>query len=458
MTYSIIQKSKLEGAKRLDAEFYCSPRLLDSIDFYQGKEVSSKIQYGTSKGLNEEKRGYPTLRLNEFEEYFSGSAEKYCDLLSETGFEDLKLAKGDVLICRTNGNPKLVGKAALVVDGKNQVFASYLFKVRTDKTKINPETLVVFLNSKFGRSEIEKFLMPSIQSNFSPAQFREIKIPKFSLVDQEQIRRDMQESYSLLENSKSLYQQAEGLLLEELGLKDFEIKDELSNIINFSDVKNSNRIDAEYYQAKFDNIFEKLLNKSLDKVENHFEVIRSKNFEYTKKDKVGVIKTKQLRKQYINFEVEDWTSKEILEKEKLPVLKDKDAVFASMGVGSLGKTNIFYEFEHGGTFTTDSTLKIFRAKDNSSILPEVLKVFFSSSVGQELIYKYTVGTSGIISIYENYLKNFQIPILPQAIQQKIADLVKKSHEARKKSKELLEKAKQKVAALIERTSSKGGKI
>ncbi|MBA2124579.1 restriction endonuclease subunit S, partial [bacterium Unc6] len=48
------------------------------------------------------------------------------------------------------------------------------------------------------------------------------------------------------------------------------------------------------------------------------------------------------------------------------------------------------------------------------------------------------------------IKNFYIPILPKPIQQKIADLICKSHQARSKAKELLEEAKQKVEELIEK--------
>jgi len=47
------------------------------------------------------------------------------------------------------------------------------------------------------------------------------------------------------------------------------------------------------------------------------------------------------------------------------------------------------------------------------------------------------------------IKNVLIPILPKPTQQKIANLVQKSHEVRKKAKELLEQAKYKVEQLIE---------
>ena len=48
------------------------------------------------------------------------------------------------------------------------------------------------------------------------------------------------------------------------------------------------------------------------------------------------------------------------------------------------------------------------------------------------------------------LKEIVIPILPKPTQEKIADLVHQSHQARKKSKELLEKAKREVEEFIEK--------
>ncbi|MDZ4284816.1 MAG: hypothetical protein U1A28_03255, partial [Patescibacteria group bacterium] len=53
------------------------------------------------------------------------------------------------------------------------------------------------------------------------------------------------------------------------------------------------------------------------------------------------------------------------------------------------------------------------------------------------------------------IKDILIPILPRAAQQKIAELVRQSHEARIKAKELLEEAKQKVEQLIEKGGERG---
>lgn len=58
------------------------------------------------------------------------------------------------------------------------------------------------------------------------------------------------------------------------------------------------------------------------------------------------------------------------------------------------------------------------------------------------------GGSIIVHWKPEQIKELQIPILPKLTQQKIADLVSKSHEARKKARELLEEAKQKVEKMV----------
>ena len=231
ITFSIIQKSQLEGAHRLDAEYY-STNVSFTIPFLLGKDAVEFVQYGTSKELNENLVGYPVLRLNEFNNYFVGNPAKYCDKISKKNFEDLKLNKGDILVCRTNGNPRLVGKAALVMQDENFAFASYLFRIKPKKDFINSSSLTIFLNSKYGRQQIEKYLMPSIQSNFSPAKFREIKIPFLEKDLQKNLEISLLTSWEQLERSKKFYVQAERLLLN--GLGDFQTENKLYTIINLS--------------------------------------------------------------------------------------------------------------------------------------------------------------------------------------------------------------------------------
>ena len=132
---------------RLEAEYYNS-NTVSYRRVLKGKDVVLNSQYGTSKYCDEQQYGYPVLRLNELHNAFIDVPQKYCHTLSSDEFKKLCLKKGDVLIIRTNGNPNLVGRAAVVLEDTDYAFASYLYRVNTNN-QINSETLVAYLNFKY---------------------------------------------------------------------------------------------------------------------------------------------------------------------------------------------------------------------------------------------------------------------------------------------------------------------
>ena len=71
-----------------------------------------------------------------------------------------------------------------------------------------------------------------------------------------------------------------------------------------------------------------------------------------------------------------------------------------------------------------------------------------SVVFQWQLEKRCAGTI-LTAVPKESINDILIPVLPKPTQQKIAELVQKSHESRKKAKELLEEAKHKVEELIE---------
>ena len=108
-----------------------------------------------------------------------------------------------------------------------------------------------------------------------------------------------------------------------------------------------------------------------------------------------------------------------------------------------------FSYDGDKPFVTDSTLRIYRAKKHTHVLPEVLCIFLQSAIGQELIYRYVVGSTGIINIYDDDIAKIPIPILDGEIQKDIAEKVQNSFALRRQSKQLLEYAKQAVEMAIE---------
>ncbi len=453
IAYSIIQKSQLEGEHRLDAEYY-------QPDFLKVKSFLESIPHvvlgehafitdGEHGSVDFIDRGVQYLTAENIQEGFINISEpRFVSKLVDLRNKRASLVSDDVVVSIKG----TVGLAAITFEEDLPANMNRDVSRIHVKDSINPFYLVAFLNSTLGRGQTLRESSGNVQQMTTLGRVRELLIPIISEETSRQMEQMIKDARNELKKSEFLYKQAEDLLLEELGLKDFKVKDDLSFIVNVSNAKSENRFDSDFFQPKYKEIIEKLENYQLDSLVANFEIIKSKNFEYDEEGAVGVIKTKQLGKQFINFEVEDRTKEETIQKKNLPILKDLDVIFASMGVGSLGKTNIYYKFESEERCTIDSTLRVFREKNGGEVLPEVLVVYLNSWIGQELIYKYIVGSSGIISIYENYLSEFQIPLLPKVTQEKISELVRKSHEARKKSKELLEEAKRTVEEMIENNS------
>ena len=426
---------------RLESEYYNSEHIV--FNSVQGCDIESFSQYGTSEDLNEEGKGFPILRLNEFDSFFISKPSKYCDLISKETFELLKLKKNDVLICRTNGNPKYVGKAAIVPKNYEYAFASYVFRLRPKTDIINSATLVSFLNSKYGRIEIEKYSMVGNQANFSPAKFRQIAIPILSKELNNKIEEIVYKSFELLEESKSLYSQAEDLLLGELGLKDWQPKNTLYTTKKFSDFAQSGRLDAEYYQPKYDDLFERL--QKVDcKTIKEIQIINYRGFqpEYVENGKIDVINSKHILEDGLDYENFEKTDEVSFNNAVRAQVKYGDILTYTTGA-NIGRTQVYLSEKKA---MASHHVNMLRVKD---VNPIYLALVLNSKIGRMQTEKSSTG-SAQVELYPDDLASFIIPILPEAIQTKIASLIQQSFECKAQSKQLLEDAKRMVESEIEK--------
>lgn len=437
-TVKISQYAALDSENRCDAEHITAPIYLNS-SFYTGAEVSLLTQYGTSKQLNEHQKGFPVLRLNEFEQMFIKTPEKHCMLITESVFQQLRLSAGDVLVCRTNGNPHLVGKAAVVMEDTDCAYASYVFKVRTNN-RITPQLLVVYLNSKYGRSEIERHQMISIQTNFSPERYKKCRIPCFSKPFQTVVSNMVSKAYNCLKSSKSLYTATEQYLLDSLGLNDFVPSENKISVRGLANsFRSSNRIDAEYYQKKYDDIFYHLQNLPCDKLGKIVTIKKSvepgSGF-YGEKG-IPFLRVSDLSKYGINHQ--DIKVPAFLT-ELRPI---KDTILLTKD-GSVG---IAYKVEENIDCITSGALLHLTVK-RKGILPDYLVLVLNSIVVQ-LQAERDAGGSIIQHWKPSEIGDVVIPILDNDIQVKISTDVQNSFSLRRQSEQLLNYAKQAVEMTIE---------
>lgn len=426
----------------MEAEYYNSATLPFSNTIKASKAIVFS-QYGTSKGLNEDRLGFPILRLNEFNASFISCPTKYCSLLDYETYLSLQLKKDDVLICRTNGNPKLVGKSALVPKDYNYAFASYLFRVRPHREIINSATLVAYLNSRYGRIEIEKYSMVGNQANFSPAKFREITIPIFSKELNNEIEQLTYSSFDKLEQSECIYSSAETYLLECLGMTEFAANPEAYNVKTLKEsFLETGRFDSEYYLPKYED-YVRLVQSYPNGYGLLGDMCEIKDYNYTPKN--------EIRYKYIELanigKSGDVTGCDEQNGEDLPtrarrIVHRGDVVVSSIE-GSLDSCALITDEYDGALCSTG-----FYVLQSSQLNPETLLALFKSQPIQNLMKK---GCSGTIltAISKSELERIPLPVIRKEVQDEIAKHVQKSFELRKKALQLLETAKLTIESAIE---------
>jgi len=451
ITYSIIQKSQFEGALRIDAEYY-QPEYLElekALEKFGNKlkifrellKVENSLTGGaTPLGAEYPKEGIKFLRVqNIMPGYLDFSDIVYIGKeIHEGQLNRSKLIDGDVLLTITG-----------VSYGKSAVFNSEFGESNINqhsvrmhfKKEILPEFIAAYLNSKYGRFQSDRKITGNTRPALAYEEIRQYKIPLLKIEQQDAIKNLYDKSLELREKSDNFYLQAENLLLEELDLKDFKLDEQSFYVVNFFDAESTNRIDAEYFQPKYNELIAKIKRSRLlgelvsfkKGVEVGSEQYQEKGRPFFRVSNISKFGLKNADK-YLSKEIyENLKDNYQLEQEDILLTKD-----ATPGVAYYAKEQINGIIASG----------ILRLRLKEKVEPEYLTLVINSIIGQ-MQMKRDIGGSVIIHWRPEQIKNILIPILSKPTQQKIADLVQKSHQARKKAKQLLEQAKTKVEELIE---------
>lgn len=306
---------------------------------------------------------------------------------------------------------------------------------------LNPYYLYTFLRSKYGQNFLKREARGSVQQHVFLSQMENIRVPLLSPDFQQKIESLVKSAHEKLSRSKSLYAQAEKTLLCELGLKDWQPKKEPVSIKAFSDFASSGRLDAEYYQSKYDELFEKLAKFDCKMLGDIVSIKKSvePGSESYKEDGIPFIRVSDVSKFGIAETDLHLSAKEF----NLETLRPhKDTILFSKD-GSIG---IAYKCEQELDIITSGALLHLDVKD--SVLPDYLTLILNSIVVRLQAERDSNGA--IIQHWKpDDIKRVIIPILPQETQKKIAELIQRSFALRQESKQLLESAKLAVEAEIE---------
>ncbi|HEH4546471.1 TPA: restriction endonuclease subunit S [Campylobacter coli] len=443
---------------RIDDSFWTMKLIYNNkLNYKKIGECLLKSQYGISINMNEGGDGIPIYRMNDIDNMLCNFEVKKYALIDKNELQTFRLNYGDVLFNRTNSY-EFVGRTGIFYNNReNFVFASYLVRLVCNKEILLPEYLTVFLNTHIGKKEIRRRARPSInQTNVNPEELKEIKIPIFPMEFQLEIQNLVKDSHKALEESKELYKKAEETLYLELGL---DSKNPLQSLLDSKTNNPTNspnisihtlkesflktgRLDSEYYQSKYEDI-EKFIKSYPNGYDSFSNIINNKDTNFTPKnnENYSYIELANIGNNGNISEPISDLGKNLPTRARRIVSKG-DVIISSIE-GSLSSCALItQEFDKHLVSTGFFVL-------NSKLLNgETLLVMFKSQIFQEYLKKFPSGTI-LCAINKEELSKILIPKIDPTTQEKIAKYIQESFNLRKKSKQLLDNAKNKVEEQIQ---------
>ena len=311
------------------------------------------------------------------------------------------------------------------------------------KKEFSSEYVALFMMSEYGALQSLRGGSGGVQQMITLERLRKFIIPYFSAGFSEAVK----ELYTTANNSRiksqQIYSQSENLLLETLGLNNFEPCKEAVNIKTFKESFGSTgRLDAEYYQLKYEDYITLIYSYS-NGVEPLSSVcqIQDSNFNPLEKSEYKYIELSNIGKSG------DVTGCTLGFGAELPTrarrrVNTNDVIISSIE-GSLDSCAVITENYDSALCSTG-----FYVLTSLKLNPETLLVLFKSEPMQNILKK---GCSGTIltAIGKAELEKIPIPLIDVATQKSIQEKVKESSKLRLKSEQLLELAKTAVEKAIE---------
>ena len=454
LNYSTAKKD--DGTFRLDAEHYQEKYLLNQNKLLKfgavplHSMISRPVMTGHTPSMKidayygDDVAFVKTVNLREFR--ITG---EFSHRLSQKGNEVIKrsvLQKGDLIMTIIGATYKIVGRSALVRSEDLPANINQNIALIRLKKAYSPEFLSAYLNSDIGKLATWYLSRQTEQVNLNCREVEKILVPKVSKEFSLTIENTYKKAVLSEHGSRSAFLKAENLLLTEIGLNDWQPKHQLSFVKNYSDTEAAERIDAEYYQPKYEEIIKAIQSYSggWDTLGNLVTVkkcVEVGSGEYLDEG-IPFVRVSNLSP----FEIteEKYVSEKLYQEIKQHQPKKGEILFSKDATPGIA----YYLNEAPQKMIPSSA--VLRLNNESDIVNnEYLTLVLNSILTKEQVNR-DVGGSVILHWRPDQVKGTVIPILPESKQIEIQQKVTESFNLRKQSKQLLECAKLAVEIAIEK--------
>lgn len=350
-----------------------------------------------------------------------------------------RITRGEILI-EVKGK---IDKVAIVPDDfpEKTLVSGSLFKL-TVNDNISKHVLLTYLMSKYGTAFKDRYKTNLLISFVSKPDLYRIPVPYFSSNLQENIDILFGKLFEFNRESKKLYEKAENLLLKTLGLKYFETNTEAVNIKGFKEsFLSTGRLDAEYYQKKYEEIIEHVRSGKYDKLGNLVTIKKSiePGSEAYQEEGIPFIRVSNLTKYGLSepdIHLNPLEYADVIRPKKDTILMSKD-----------GTVGVAYKVPDDMFAITSGAILHLQVKTDE-VLPDYLTLVLNSLVVQMQAER-DAGGSILQHWKPSEIEQVEIPVVDKDVQHQISLLIQESFRLKNESDQLLDLAKRAVETAIE---------
>lgn len=439
-----IQLSELEDEIRFDPHYYTPENML----FEEEIKAFQTIFLGSVALITDGQHGY--FKLDESSEIRQITAKCIKEgLIDKTNADRLShithnnnlrssLAVNDVLVT-TAGTIGQIGLVTEEIPPAN--IDQDIGRIAIHNNGVSPYFVWAFLQSKFGRFQIERFTTGQVQTHLSLKKMKKLRIPLLSNhIEVEEIVKQFVESKIA---AKELYTQAQQLLESELGLDKLRFDKPVGYTARFSELELSHRTDAQHYQPRFTRLLEHLARFPTRRIRD----IRRYNRRgiqpvYVDGGSHAVVNSQHLGPKHIDYDGLQKTTEHIFNASPEAHIQPDDLLIYTTGA-YIGRTNVYLDEAPAFASNHVNILRLSPDIDHAC-----MAMVFQSIIGQFQTQKHARG-SAQAELYPADIDKFVVPLLPPDKQQEIGNLVRESLTKQRESAQLLDQAKSRVEQLIE---------
>ena len=181
---------------------------------------------------------------------------QFSHYLSESGnalIANSELQENDLIITIIGATHDIVGRAAMVSKADLPANINQNIALIRLSDKYSPEVLSAYLNSDIGKLAFWHLARQTGQVNLNCREVERVLVPRVSEHLVQCIENAYQTASTYQQEARNVFAETEEILTE-LGLADWQPQRRAESVRSFSEVWSAGRLDAEYYQPKYDEV------------------------------------------------------------------------------------------------------------------------------------------------------------------------------------------------------------